>query len=235
MVRNEAIRKAAAIASQAQSKAYILRTLESFGGGASGRILQEQLRQATESIAGVPREQLRQLTEGIAGVPQEQLRRATQGIAGIPRERLRQATERLAQPYSHDRLREIVAQFSGAYAHEQIMRTLRESVASVRPSILEALETAARGLEDQMREAEAEGPQPAQPMSLGWWLASRPLLVQLELLSLALAVLAAFSEVVEDVSGEDIPDPLQSTTALLFAMTAFLLAWIHERSKPPGD
>jgi hypothetical protein len=250
MVRNEDIRKAAAIASQVQSKAYVLRALESSGGRTSASILQEQvrqamerfaripqeqIRQAMEGFAGVPQEQLRRATEGIAGIPQEQIRRTTEAIAGIPQERIRRATEAIARPYSHERLSEIVARFSGAYAHEQIARTLRESVGSMRPSVLEALDTAARRLEDQMREAEAEGPQRAQPMSLGWWLASRPLLVQLELLSLALAVLAAFSEVVEDVSGEDIPDPLQSTTALLFAMTAFLLAWIHERSKPPGD
>jgi hypothetical protein len=43
--------------------------------------------------------------------------------------------------------------------------------------VLDNLEEAAGGLEAQMREVEAGGPQPNQPMPLGWWLASRPCLL----------------------------------------------------------
>ena len=94
-------------------------------------------------------------------------------VAGIPREQLLQATERLAQPYSHDRLLQIVAQFSGPTPTNT--SCARSEFCPERPVRGSGqFGDAARGLEAQMREAEAEGPQPAQPVSLGWWLASRP-------------------------------------------------------------
>ncbi len=61
------------------------------------------------------------------------------------------------------------------------------------------------------------------------WLLSRPLVVQVALLHPVLEALHAFGYFLEDVSGEDIPDAVQSGSGTLLAVAVVLLVFIHER------
>ncbi len=61
------------------------------------------------------------------------------------------------------------------------------------------------------------------------WLLSRPLVTQIMLLHPVLEALREFGYFLEDVSGEDIPDPVQSGSGVLLAVAVVLLVFIHER------
>jgi hypothetical protein len=66
---------------------------------------------------------------------------------------------------------------------------------------------------------------------LGWWLSTRPLVVQLGLLQAALVALEKATRLLEELSGQDIPDPLQATTEVVVAVSVFLLLYLQERHK----
>ncbi len=67
------------------------------------------------------------------------------------------------------------------------------------------------------------------PLPVLGWLLSRPLVTQIMLLHPVLEALREFGYFLEDVSGEDIPDPVQSGSGVLLAVAVVLLVFIHER------
>jgi hypothetical protein len=143
-------------------------------------------------------------------------------------------SEQLAQSIKADRLRGISEQLSRTYAPvamQGLTSRLAESMSIARlqnlPSAAD-LQLAFSRFEQDMASVEADDAD-ALRLTLGRWLASRAAIAQLELLIAGLFVLAAFSQLVEDASGEDIPDSLQSSIALCFTVVAFLLLLMRER------
>lgn len=93
-----------------------------------------------------------------------------------------------------------------------------------------ALDVATVQFEEASRYADEAGPRPEGPKPLGWWLASRPVRSQLELLIAALAALEAIGGFVEELTGEGMPPEVRAATAMVVAVAAFLLLWLDGES-----
>jgi hypothetical protein len=93
-----------------------------------------------------------------------------------------------------------------------------------------ALEVATIQFEDAARDADDAGPRPEVSASLGWWLASRTVRSQLELLIAALAALEAIGGFIEELTGEGVPPAVRAGTAMVVAVAAFLLVWLDHES-----
>ena len=131
-------------------------------------------------------------------------------------------------------------QITRGYSQESIRR-LSEQIASIQrtPAFREyaAAQSMAAAAERFEEEVEGAGalPETEPGPSPGWWLASRPLLKQVALLYAALQVLDAVeARLLEDASGNDVPDPVQAATQVCFAVVAFLILWLSERDQS-GD
>jgi len=98
-----------------------------------------------------------------------------------------------------------------------------------------ALEVATIQFEDAARDADDAGPRPEAAAPLGWWLASRAVRSQLELLIAALAALEAIGGFIEEFTGEGVPPAVRAGTVMVVAVAAFLLLWLdHESAGAEG-
>lgn len=167
---------------------------------------------------------------------QERIRRVSASVrATYPPAKIQRIIEEVARSYSARQMAQASEQVTRGVTQQSIRRIAQqmESIAQVqrfdRYTSAAVLASAARRFE---QEAEAgDLPQSGDGPSLGGWLATRPLVVQVGLLYAGLQVLDAFSKLLEEATGEDIPDTLQAATAVCFAMIGFLLIWFSERDK----
>jgi hypothetical protein len=121
---------------------------------------------------------------------------------------------------------------------KEINRTLDQISGTVlRSSFAGTWADAARTFAKEMEasgnpEPDEEGRQP----SLGWWLATRPFLIQLDIILAALKVLDAYTKWVADASGQEANSPLQNaivqdTMNVVFTAVTFLILYFNEKSK----
>lgn len=115
--------------------------------------------------------------------------------------------------------------------HARAVKLIREGgvyaqLAEIARASFPAAPTAAALVWD---EPEPDAAEIAQATVLGWLL-SCPLVTQIALLQPVLAALREFGYFLEDISGEDIPDPVQSGSGVLLALAVILLLFIQERA-----
>jgi len=111
------------------------------------------------------------------------------------------------------------------YTTHDLMKVRLHVAGLTRPGTMD-LTAAARELEAEVEDADGTVDQP-----LGVWLISREWVTKLKLLVAALQVLSAASKVLEQASGEDIPDSLQAVAATCFAVVTFLTMVLDNQLK----
>jgi hypothetical protein len=139
------------------------------------------------------------------------------GLKILPDSNLSVLSARIARPFKGTNLR----------IGDQIVQALGD-VRRFAPAA--GFEAATEWFQEEAQQA-GDMPEDHPDESLGWWLATRPFEVQVGMLVAGLVVLDAFTKLLEEISGEDVPDPLQAATQLCFAVVAFLLLWMQERGK----
>jgi hypothetical protein len=187
------------------------------------------------------RRALEQLERQIDSLPKlydpDQLRRGTETLhrgQAVKIQRAVEATMRTLPRADLQRLSEIAAQnFSRRDVLEQLGQLARAQQFGGLARHVDTAELAAAATQ-LGREVEAAGDRPEEGprRSFGWWLASRPLTVQVALLNRGLAVLAALTDLGAHAAGEDLPDGLRLSVATCLVMVEFLLLWLKELDKP---
>ena len=180
-----------------------------------------------------------------AGV-QQALQHATRSFATLD---WYQPLQEVARAYAGTTLQHTLQTVARMYAPSNFAAVLRQSYAQhtlrlLRDNIgaslthlaqVAASDAWARAAEDFKAELEASGDVPVgdeEPdISLGWWLATRPLVIQLGLLHAALVALEKGTRALEEHSGQEISDSLQATIGLLLAVSFFILLYLQERDK----
>lgn len=162
---------------------------------------------------------------------------ASQVARDFPQPRVQQIIEQTTLELPAIRLAQISEQLAGQYPPPALAEMMRKATEAVHIAGLDERYPTARDLgaaasrfEDDVTSA-AHDPETDTHLSVAAWLASRALLSQLKLLVAGLGVLEAFTVLMEEATGEDVPDTLQASIALCFAMVAFLLLLMEERNK----
>lgn len=203
----------------------------------------DALRRAMESVRPLAGDDaLRRATESLrVASSQDVLRRATENLTVTFNHEavLRRATENLRITLSHEdvlrRAMESVRRLSGDDALRRATENLRITL-SQEDVLQRAAEWAAAAREfDSDLQAAQEDDAEDRARSLAWWLATRSLTSQVALLHGALGVLYAFNYLVEQATGEDIPDTLQAATMFALEVMAFLVIYLGERYKDDDD
>ena len=145
----------------------------------------------------------------------ERVRRMSQLVPYGQAEQVRRMTALLEQAYSPRHLRAALEQLA------QLQHLPGSGV---------VLADAATQLEHEI-EAAGDLPADGSRTSLGWWLATRPLTAQLALLATALGVVEPFATLIEDTTGENVPDSVVAGVQVCIAIVAFLLVWLRERDQ----
>ena len=197
--------------------------------------MSDAIRRANEQslkalTGGVMGENLRRLQEQVARTQSTgSLARFAERMARANTVEVQRLTAQITLPYSNQQLRAMGGQVSRAY------RLDLESLRALQTDIdWSSLEAAAQDFEVETKEAETAGPQPEEPAALAWWLASRQDRVQLALLLQALQIINAIGpSVVEEMTGEEVPESVRVATTTVLAIATFLLMWIDYRMNPP--
>lgn len=173
-----------------------------------------------ESLPKIDRDELRRATEALQRAQAPKIQRAVEDATrALPRQDLQRLSEIAAQSFSRPLLLEQLDQVARA---NLVLGTYDSS----------AVLASAGELLEQEVEVAGDLPESDSGKSLAWWLATRPFLVQIQLLNRGLVVLTAFTALAEEATGDVIPDSIQLGTAVCLAIVEFLLLWIAERDKP---
>lgn len=145
------------------------------------------------------------------------------------------------KPLSADAFAGIADSLSRTYSRD-ILREINLSLQHVTDGVLGSArsagwEEATRAFEQEMEASgdPAEDEEGRQP-SVGWWLATRPALIQLRIVAAGLAVIDAYARWVAEVTGEEgsgaVQDPVvQKTLVMVIAVVSFLILYFDEKSK----